>query len=128
MIHNRLVQFLFMLIMFLTDPLKLYSSKFLLPWCWGFFPFSIFLKLNNIVVFPTAALCSLDCGPHGRCDKGRCECHKGWTGDRCDLLPCDLRCSEHGQCKNGTCVCSQGWNGKHCTLRKWRIQSVYILI
>ncbi|XP_023702268.1 teneurin-a isoform X2 [Cryptotermes secundus] len=62
------------------------------------------------------ALCSLDCGPHGHCDKGRCECHKGWTGDRCDLLPCDPRCSEHGQCKNGTCVCSQGWNGKHCTL------------
>ncbi|PSN55675.1 Teneurin-a [Blattella germanica] len=62
------------------------------------------------------ALCSLDCGPHGRCDKGKCECHRGWTGDRCDLLPCDPRCSEHGQCKNGTCVCSQGWNGKHCTL------------
>ncbi|KAJ9586715.1 hypothetical protein L9F63_019698, partial [Diploptera punctata] len=61
-------------------------------------------------------LCSLDCGPHGRCDKGKCDCHPGWTGDRCDLLPCDPRCSEHGQCKNGTCVCSQGWNGKHCTL------------
>ncbi|XP_049862885.1 teneurin-a isoform X3 [Schistocerca gregaria] len=62
------------------------------------------------------ALCSLDCGPHGRCDKGKCECDPGWTGDRCDLLPCDPRCSEHGQCKNGTCVCSQGWNGRHCTL------------
>ncbi|XP_059486301.1 teneurin-a isoform X2 [Neocloeon triangulifer] len=62
------------------------------------------------------ALCSLDCGPHGRCDKGKCECDDGWTGDRCDLLPCDPRCAEHGQCKNGTCVCSQGWNGRHCTL------------
>nr|CAD7424065.1 unnamed protein product [Timema monikensis] len=66
------------------------------------------------------ALCSLDCGPHGRCDKGKCECDIGWTGDRCDLLPCDPRCSEHGQCKNGTCVCSQGWNGRHCTLYKAR--------
>lgn len=66
-----------------------------------------------------AALCSLDCGPHGRCGQGKCECTDGWTGDRCDLLPCDARCSEHGQCKNGTCVCSQGWNGKHCTIREY---------
>ncbi|XP_046395629.1 teneurin-a isoform X3 [Ischnura elegans] len=62
------------------------------------------------------ALCSLDCGPHGRCDKGGCLCDPGWSGAKCDLLPCDPRCSAHGQCKNGTCVCSQGWNGRHCTL------------
>ncbi|KAK6617991.1 hypothetical protein RUM44_002433 [Polyplax serrata] len=62
------------------------------------------------------ALCSLDCGEHGRCGQGKCECTDGWTGDRCDLLPCDTRCQEHGQCKNGTCVCSQGWNGRHCTI------------
>lgn len=64
------------------------------------------------------AVCSLDCGPHGRCDQGQCVCKAGWSGERCDLLPCDARCAEHGQCKNGTCVCSQGWNGRHCTLRK----------
>lgn len=63
-------------------------------------------------------VCSLNCGPHGRCDSGRCRCDPGWTGAHCELLPCDPRCNEHGQCKNGTCVCSQGWNGRHCTLRK----------
>lgn len=68
--------------------------------------------------FFATAWCRLDCGPHGRCDSGRCVCSEGWTGDRCDTLPCDSRCSQHGQCKNGTCVCSQGWNGRHCTLRK----------
>ena len=61
----------------------------------------------------------MDCGPHGRCGQGKCECTDGWMGDRCDLLPCDNRCQEHGQCKNGTCVCSQGWNGKHCTIRTY---------
>lgn len=65
------------------------------------------------------ALCSLECGPHGRCRQGKCECVEGWTGEKCDSLPCDARCSEHGQCKNGTCVCFQGWNGLHCTLRKY---------
>lgn len=63
-------------------------------------------------------MCNLNCGLHGKCDQGKCECDIGWTGDKCDQLPCDERCSEHGQCKNGTCVCSRGWNGKHCTFRE----------
>lgn len=65
-----------------------------------------------------ADVCSLDCGPNGVCESGKCRCSVGWTGNLCDQLPCDARCAEHGQCKNGTCVCSQGWNGRHCTLRK----------
>lgn len=79
-----------------------------------------FLKLTQISLislFP--AVCSLDCGPNGVCESGKCRCNPGWTGNLCDQLPCDARCSEHGQCKNGTCVCSQGWNGRHCTLRKY---------
>lgn len=62
------------------------------------------------------ALCHLNCGPHGSCDRGRCSCEAGWTGEKCDQLPCDPRCSQHGQCKNGTCICSRGWNGQHCTI------------
>ncbi|XP_065207120.1 teneurin-a isoform X2 [Planococcus citri] len=62
------------------------------------------------------ALCHLNCGPHGSCDRGRCSCEAGWTGEKCDQLPCDPRCSQHGQCKNGTCICSTGWNGQHCTI------------
>jgi hypothetical protein len=76
------------------------------------------------VILPSSvpALCNLDCGPHGRCDSGKCRCDPGWTGPRCEQLPCDPRCQEHGQCRNGTCVCSQGWNGRHCTLRKYFVQ------
>lgn len=73
-----------------------------------------------IIVSFLADVCSLDCGPNGVCESGKCRCNSGWTGNLCDQLPCDLRCAEHGQCKNGTCVCSQGWNGRHCTLREYK--------
>lgn len=68
---------------------------------------------------PYTAVCSLDCGPNGICESGKCRCNPGFVGNLCDQLPCDPRCAEHGQCKNGTCVCSQGWNGRHCTLCKY---------
>lgn len=75
-------------------------------------------SICNDIEFLVSAVCSLDCGPNGVCESGKCRCNPGWTGNLCDQLPCDSRCSEHGQCKNGTCVCTQGWNGRHCTLRK----------
>lgn len=78
-----------------------------------FFVLEIIFFLTNIT-----DVCSLDCGPNGVCESGKCRCVTGWAGNLCDQLPCDSRCAEHGQCKNGTCVCSQGWNGRHCTLRK----------
>lgn len=86
---------------------------------------SLFFRLRSylsIVFFYFSgfvAVCSLDCGPNGICESGKCRCNPGYVGNLCDQLPCDARCAEHGQCKNGTCVCSQGWNGRHCTLRKY---------
>ncbi|XP_043193937.1 teneurin-m-like isoform X3 [Amphibalanus amphitrite] len=62
-------------------------------------------------------VCSLDCGPHGFCERNQCQCEPGWTGPHCQSRTCDPRCEEHGQCKNGTCLCVTGWNGRHCTLQ-----------
>ena len=62
------------------------------------------------------ALCSLDCGPNGRCLGSSCVCLPGWEGPLCQNQACDERCSLHGQCKNGSCICRQGFYGKHCTL------------
>ncbi|XP_037870960.1 teneurin-m isoform X1 [Bombyx mori] len=61
-------------------------------------------------------VCSLECGPHGRCVGESCSCAAGWSGEFCSVRLCDARCAEHGQCKNGTCLCVSGWNGRHCTL------------
>lgn len=76
-------------------------------------------RLFSFLFVDFVAVCSLDCGPNGICESGKCRCNPGYVGNLCDQLPCDARCAEHGQCKNGTCVCSQGWNGRHCTLRKY---------
>ena len=73
------------------------------------------------------ALCHLNCGPHGSCDRGRCSCEAGWTGEKCDQLPYDPRCSQHGQCKNGTCICSRGWNGQHCTIGNKTIRANFYI-
>ena len=67
---------------------------------------------NNLLL----ALCSLDCGPNGRCLGAGCVCTPGWQGQLCQEQTCDDRCSGHGQCKNGSCVCQLGFFGRHCTL------------
>lgn len=80
------------------------------------------------IFYVSTAVCSLDCGPNGVCEAGKCRCNPGYVGNLCDQLPCDTRCAEHGQCKNGTCVCSQGWNGRHCTLRMYFIFFCFLLL
>lgn len=85
--------------------------------------YHLLCSTSFFIYFSFIAVCSLDCGPNGVCESGKCRCNPGYVGNLCDQLPCDPRCAEHGQCKNGTCVCSQGWNGRHCTLRKYH--SIY---
>lgn len=79
----------------------------------------LYMRFFLSIFYVSTAVCSLDCGPNGVCEAGKCRCNPGYVGNLCDQLPCDARCAEHGQCKNGTCVCSQGWNGRHCTLRMY---------
>ena len=71
------------------------------------------MKYTNIFF---AEICDLNCGDHGQCEEGRCQCDEKWEGESCSVQQCDPRCSSHGMCSNGTCLCTNGWNGLHCTL------------
>lgn len=65
-----------------------------------------------------AELCTLDCGSHGVCSRGICQCEEGWVGPTCEERTCHSHCAEHGHCKDGRCECSPGWEGDHCTIGK----------
>tara|TARA_B100000900_G_scaffold244431_1_gene207853 strand:+ start:401 stop:2284 length:1884 start_codon:yes stop_codon:yes gene_type:complete len=60
---------------------------------------------------------SINCGAHGSCNDGRCQCEAGYSGDRCqDHNPChDVVCT-HGRCNVGTgrCMCTRGYTGAQC--------------
>lgn len=58
----------------------------------------------------------MDCGPHGSCISGMCQCEEGWTGAECEQRDCHPRCIDHGICREGKCDCHQGWTGEHCTI------------
>lgn len=61
-------------------------------------------------------VCVVDCGPHGSCISGVCQCEEGWTGPECEQRDCHPRCIDHGVCRDGKCDCHQGWTGEHCTI------------
>lgn len=61
-------------------------------------------------------VCVVDCGPHGSCISGVCQCEEGWTGPECEQRDCHPRCIDHGVCREGKCDCHQGWTGEHCTI------------
>lgn len=64
----------------------------------------------------TTEVCVVDCGPHGSCITGVCQCEEGWTGPECEQRDCHPRCIDHGVCREGKCDCHQGWTGEHCTI------------
>lgn len=62
----------------------------------------------------------MECGSHGVCSRGICQCEEGWVGPTCEERSCHSHCAEHGQCKDGKCECSPGWEGDHCTIGKYQ--------
>ncbi len=59
----------------------------------------------------------IDCGLHGTCTNGVCDCTDGYTGIDCSIPPdpcAGIDCGAHGTCQNGSCVCSDGYTGETC--------------
>ncbi len=58
----------------------------------------------------------IECGEHGSCDKGVCECTDGYIGEFCDVPgPCvGVDCGENGTCAEGICECDTGYEGEKC--------------
>ena len=59
----------------------------------------------------------IDCGLHGVCNNGVCDCTDGYSGIDCNIPPdpcADVDCGAHGTCENGSCVCSDGYTGTTC--------------
>eukprot|EP01052_Picozoa_sp_SAG31_P009682 SAG31_NODE_514_length_14714_cov_78.431269_2_plen_764_part_00 len=59
---------------------------------------------------------SVDCGDHGECVSGSCECDQWSSGDRCEVVdPCfGVACGGHGQCAGGSCQCEARYSGERC--------------
>eukprot|EP01051_Picozoa_sp_SAG22_P017037 SAG22_NODE_2539_length_2463_cov_16.648054_2_plen_504_part_00 len=48
----------------------------------------------------------VDCGDHGSCDDGTCQCEQGYSGESCGAFdPCaGVDCGSEGSCANGHCT------------------------
>ncbi|KAM4795665.1 N-acetylglucosamine-1-phosphodiester alpha-N-acetylglucosaminidase [Rhinophrynus dorsalis] len=58
-----------------------------------------------------------DCGGHGHCVLGECQCIGLWTGPACSVLSCGLsNCSANGNCTQDGCACDPGWIGSDCSI------------
>ncbi len=61
----------------------------------------------------------IDCGEHGECVYGTCECSDGYTGNQCETPPdpcAGVNCGEHGTCVDGSCECTDDYTGELCDI------------
>ena len=56
--------------------------------------------------------CPIECGRHGLCSKGICNCSAGWKSRNCSLPTCPVVCN-NGSCdaKTRKCNCASGYSG-----------------
>lgn len=69
------------------------------------------------IAAPTPNACaSVQCQNGGTCIDGKCKCHEGFSGERCETKnTCDPNsCLNGGKCQNNKCVCAPGWLGATC--------------
>lgn len=65
-------------------------------------------------------VCVANCGDHGTCKAGVCDCQPGWQGEGCDEPDCGGDCSGHGLCSfvqphaPAQCKCEHSWVGAKC--------------
>ena len=69
------------------------------------------------VTHPVSGAECADCGSHGRCVAGQCECDPQWSGETCDASLCPVLCSGNGHYGGGRCHCGQDWKGEECEVR-----------
>ena len=66
---------------------------------------------------------NVDCGDHGTCDNGKCDCKSGYTGSNCQNPPTgdnckNVDCENGGTCdkSSGKCDCINGYTGPNCQI------------
>lgn len=69
----------------------------------------------------TGVYCNKECSSHGKCVKDKCQCDRGYRGDKCETIGCPgdgSDCSGHGVCIGilQTCNCFNGWKGDGCNI------------
>lgn len=64
---------------------------------------------------------NVDCGLHGTCRGGTCECETGYEGEFCQFEICaSVDCGFNGNCDpaTGSCLCNRGYEGGACETRQ----------
>jgi hypothetical protein len=63
------------------------------------------------------ACAGVNCGSHGSCSNGFCQCRSGFTGKKCQNAAdacAGINCGAHGSCSRGACSCRDGFTGNRC--------------